>query len=93
MLAYLQQCISICLFGRTELHFVITRILSPQFTQNRRGHAFALATQSCLCFNPGFFVMVLDGFSALQFVPPAPVVLAEIKATIFYNAFCPLILQ
>ena len=37
--------------------------------------------------------MALDGFSALQFVQPAPKVLAEIKTTIFYNAFCPLILQ
>ena len=42
---------------------------------------------------PGFFVMALDGFSALQFVPSAPGVLAEIEATIFFNAFCPLILQ
>ena len=31
--------------------------------------------------------MFLDGYSALQFVPPAPEVLAEIRATIFYNAF------
>ena len=31
--------------------------------------------------------------SALQFVPAAPEVLAEMKATIFYNAFCRLILQ
>ena len=36
--------------------------------------------------------MAMDGFSALQFVPPAPKVLAEIKTTIFYKAFCPLIL-
>ena len=48
---------------------------------------FALPTQNCLwldqripCYDPGWF-------SALQFVPPAPEVLAEIKAAIFYNAF------
>ena len=34
--------------------------------------------------------MALDGFCALQFVPPAPKVLAEIKTTIFYKGFCPL---
>ena len=33
--------------------------------------------------------MTLDGFSALQFVPPAPEVLAEIKTTIFYNVLAP----
>ena len=34
--------------------------------------------------------MALDGFnvSALQFVPPAPEVLAEIETTIFDSAFC-----
>ena len=37
--------------------------------------------------------MALDGFSALQSVSAAPVVLAEIKATVFYDAFCPLILR
>ena len=31
--------------------------------------------------------------SALQFEPPATEVLAEIKTTILYNAFCLLILQ
>ena len=33
--------------------------------------------------------MAQDGFSALQFVPPAPKVLAEIKTRIFYMAFSP----
>ena len=37
--------------------------------------------------------MALDGFSALQFVPPAPKVLAEIKTTVLYKAFCSLILR
>ena len=38
--------------------------------------------------------MALDGFSALQFVPTAPKVLAEIKTTILqYNDFCPFILR
>ena len=37
--------------------------------------------------------MALNGNSALQFVPPVPEVLAEIKATIFYKAFCALILR
>ena len=32
-------------------------------------------------------------FSTWQFVPPETAVLAEIKATIFYNAFCPLNLR
>ena len=40
-----------------------------------------------------FFVIALDGFSALQFTPPAPIVLAEIKVTIFYNVFCLFILR
>ena len=35
--------------------------------------------------------MALDGFSTLQFVTHARVVLSEIKATVFYNPFCPLI--
>ena len=59
--------------------------------QKRRVHIFALATQIVCVLTPGLFVMDLDGFSALQFVPPAPVVLAKTKATIFYNPFCPLI--
>ena len=38
--------------------------------------------------------MALDDFSALQFAPPATVIiLAETKATTFYNVFCPLILR
>ena len=37
--------------------------------------------------------MALNGFSALQFVPPAPEALAETKTTIFYNNFYPLILR
>ena len=38
--------------------------------------------------------MALNGFSsALQLVPPAPEILAEIKTTIFDNAFCLLILR
>ena len=36
-----------------------------------------------------FLVKALEGFSALQFVPPALKVLAEIKTTIFPKAFCP----
>ena len=32
--------------------------------------------------------MALNGFGALQFVPLAPVVLAEIKAKVLYTAFC-----
>ena len=71
----------------------MTNILSPIFTRRIGGHVFALATKSCLCPGSWIFVMALDGFGALQFVQPAPVVLAEIKATIFYNAFCPLILR
>ena len=47
--------------------------------QNRDSHAFALATQNYFFPNPGFFVMAVDGFSTTQFVPPATVVLAEIK--------------
>ena len=61
--------------------------------QNRCGHIFALATQIVCVLTPVLFDMALDGFSALQFVPPTPVVLAKTKATIFYNAFCPLILR
>ena len=50
---------------------------------HRLGHVLALATQKCLCLDPGSFVMILDGFGALLFVPPALEVLAaEIKATI-----------
>ena len=37
--------------------------------------------------------MALDNFSALKFVSPAREVLVEIKTTIFYEAFCSLILQ
>ena len=37
--------------------------------------------------------MALDNFSALQFVPPAPVVLVEIETTVFYWAICSLILR
>ena len=62
-------------------------------TQNRLGHVLALATENCLCLDPGFLVLALDVFSASQFVQPAPEVLAEIKATISCNAFCPLILR
>ena len=29
--------------------------------------------------------MALDGFSAVQLVPPAPEVLAKAKTTVFYN--------
>ena len=49
----------------------------------------ALATHP----DPRFLVMALDGFSTLQFVQPTPKVSAEIKTTIFYMAFCPLILR
>ena len=37
--------------------------------------------------------MALNGFIALQFVPLAPVVLAEIKAKVLYTAFCDLFFQ
>ena len=37
--------------------------------------------------------MAHDNFSALQFVPPTPVVLVEVETTIFYKAFCSLILR
>ena len=37
--------------------------------------------------------MAVDGLSVMQFVLPAPIILAEIKTTIFYKVFSPLILQ
>ena len=57
--------------------------------QNRHGNVFALVFVTI----SKLFVMALDGFSALQFVPTAPVVLEEIKPAIFYPAFCPIILR
>ena len=50
-------------------------------------------TQNCLCLEPRISSYDSGWFSALQFVLPAPEVLADIKATIFSNAFCPLILR
>ena len=55
----------------------------------RLDHILTLATQNCLP-GPPILVMALDGFSALQFVPSAPEVFAEIKTTIFHKAFCPI---
>ena len=37
--------------------------------------------------------MAVDNLSALQLVPPAPEVLVKIITTIFYKAFCSLILR
>ena len=48
-------------------------------TQNRLGHIFPLATQICLCLDLRIPCFVSGWFSALQFVPPAPEVQAEIK--------------
>ena len=39
------------------------------------------------------FIMVPDGFSALQLVSPEPAVLAEIKMTILYKTYCPFIIR
>ena len=58
------------------------------------GHVLALTTQNGWSRPPDF--LLYSGWlydRALQFVPPAPEVLAEIKATIFDNAFCLLILR
>ena len=40
---------------------------------------------------PRILVMALNCFSALQFVPTAPKVLAELGTKTLYKAFCPLI--
>ena len=64
-------------------------------TKNRLGHALALATQNGLACPriPCYGFEWLYCCSALQFVPPAPEVLAEIKTTIFDNPVYPFILQ
>ena len=51
-----------------------------------------MATLKCLCPYPRIPCYGLKGFNVLQFVPPVPKALAEIKRTI-YNALGPLILQ
>ena len=57
--------------------------------QNRLGHVLALPTQNCLSGSPGFLTMALDGFSALQFVPPAPKLLAEKTNSNFLQCILP----
>ena len=57
--------------------------------RNRLGHVFTLATQNCFCVDPRTHCNVFGRFSALQFLPPAPEALAEIRTTILYVAFCP----
>ena len=80
--------------GNTELHFIITNILSSNFTHTKLALScfnisdskwFAGPSESLLWFR----MALLWCFAVL---PPAPEVLAEIKTTIFDNAFCPLIL-
>ena len=51
-----------------------------------------MATQKCLSPNTRIPCYVVNGFSALLFVPPAPKVLAEIKSTPC-TAFYPFILR
>ena len=50
---------------------------------------FSISNSKLFVRTPGFLVMALDGFSALEFVPSVPKILAEIKTTIFYTAFRP----
>ena len=62
---------------------------------NRLGYVLELATHNCL-HSDSLIHWNGSGWlygSALQFLPPAPEVLAEIKTTIFCNAFCFLILR
>ena len=62
--------------------------------RNRLGHVLALATQNGLS-GPRitFYGYEWHYCSTLQLLSPTPEVLAEIKTTIFNNAFCPLILR
>ena len=50
-------------------------------------------TQNCSCLKPQIPCHDSGWFSALQFVPVAQEVLADMKTTIFYNAFCSLSLR
>ena len=72
-----------------------THFLPNSYTQYRLGHVVALATQNGLLRAPRIHCYGSEWLycSALRFVPPAPEVFAEIKTTIFYNAFCLLILR
>ena len=76
--------------GKTELHFIIKYIvLSSNFTRRMARSCFRIICNSkAVCVpTPGFFVLALDGFRALQFVSLAPVVLAEIKSKNFSMLF------
>ena len=64
--------------------------------KNAPGLMVAVGTvwdNSKLCLEPQNPCYDFGWFSALQFAPLAPEVFADIKTTVFYNAFCPFILQ
>ena len=56
--------------GNTVLHFIITHAFFLIHSQNRHCHVFALATQNCLCLDPGFIVMFLDGLVLCSLYSP-----------------------
>ena len=81
--------------GNTVLHFIITHILYSKFIRRIGSFMFFSISNSKWCIRtPDFLLWLWMAYcSALQFEPPVPETLAEIKATIFYNAFCLLILR
>ena len=52
-------------------------LLSPR--SDTHGHVLTLTTQNVCVWTHGPHFIVLDGFSALLFLLPAPEILAEIK--------------
>ena len=71
----------------------LTYFLLNSYT-NRLGPVLALATRNGFSGPPdsSLWLWMVLLKSVLQFLPPAPEVLPEIKTTIFVNAFCLLIL-
>ena len=77
------------------MYFIATvHIVSAEFASRIGLVMFlALVTQNCLRSDPRVLCDDSGWLLCFEFVPPAPEVQAEIKTTLFYNAFCPLILR